>query len=104
MTPNRTIAEIVARDLCIGCGLCEALTGGRVEMVMTPAGPLRPSPGGPVHAHRGGDAGVRLPRCGGRARVELGCNSDLVWGAYRSMARAWAGHPDVRHESATAEC
>ena len=40
---ERSIAEIVANDLCVGCGLCEALTGGRVKMVMTPAGSLRPS-------------------------------------------------------------
>jgi len=45
MTSNAesSIAEIVANDLCVGCGLCEALTGGRVKMVMTPAGSLRPS-------------------------------------------------------------
>ena len=40
---GRSIAKIVADDLCVGCGLCEALTGGRVKMVMTPAGSLRPS-------------------------------------------------------------
>ena len=101
MTPNRTIAEIVARDLCIGCGLCEALTGGRVEMIMTPAGSLRPSP---VDRFTPTEEATLVSACPGavaEARVELGCNSDLVWGAYRSMARAWAGHPDVRHESAT---
>ncbi len=40
-TRSNSIAEIVANDLCIGCGLCEAVTGGRVAMVMTPAGKAR---------------------------------------------------------------
>ena len=41
---ERSIAAIVANDLCVGCGLCEALTGGRVKMVMTPAGSLSLDP------------------------------------------------------------
>ncbi|MXZ98455.1 MAG: hypothetical protein F4Z23_05380, partial [Acidimicrobiaceae bacterium] len=35
------------------------------------------------------------------ARVEAGCKSDPVWGAYRTMARAWAAHSKVRYEGAT---
>ena len=44
--PDRlaSVAEVVARDLCVGCGLCEAVTGGRVSMASTPAGSLRPAP------------------------------------------------------------
>ena len=101
MTVTRTIAEIVARDLCIGCGLCEALTGGRVEMVMTPAGSLRPSP---VDGFTPTEEATLVSACPGavaEARVDLGFDSDPVWGAYRYMARAWAGHRDVRHEGAT---
>ena len=101
MTVTRAIAEIVARDLCIGCGLCEALTGGRVEMVMTSAGSLRPSP---VDGFTPTEEATLVSACPGavaEARVEAGFHSDPVWGAYRSMARAWAGHRDVRHEGAT---
>ena len=39
-----SIAEVVASGLCIGCGLCETVTQGRIPMVMTPAGSLRPTP------------------------------------------------------------
>ncbi|MYH97096.1 MAG: hypothetical protein F4129_11405, partial [Acidimicrobiia bacterium] len=39
-----SVAEVVARDLCVGCGLCEAITGGRVSMAATPTGSLRPAP------------------------------------------------------------
>ena len=101
MTRARTIAKIVADDMCIGCGLCEAVTGGRVKMVMTPAGSLRPSP---VDGFTPDEEGRLVAACPGavaEARVEAGCKSDPVWGAYRSMARAWAAHPDVRYEAAT---
>ena len=101
MTRTRTIAEIVASDLCIGCGLCEALTGGRVKMAMTGAGSLRPSP---VDGFTPAEEAQLVAACPGavaEARVEAGCKSDPVWGAYRSMARAWAGHPEVRYEGAT---
>ena len=101
MSPSRTIAQIVATDMCIGCGLCEALTGGRVKMVMTPAGSLRPSP---LDGFTPTEEEALVSACPGaaaEARVEPGGHSDPVWGAYRSMARAWAGHPGVRHEGAT---
>jgi hypothetical protein len=39
-----SIAEVVASGLCIDCGLCETVTRGRIPMVMTPAGSLRPTP------------------------------------------------------------
>ena len=101
LTVTRTIAAIVAHDLCIGCGLCEALTGGRVKMAMTPAGSLRPSP---VDGFTPAEEAQLVAACPGavaEARVEVGCRSDPVWGAYRSMARAWAAHPDVRYRGAT---
>ena len=98
---TRTIAEIVTNDMCIGCGLGEALTGGRVRMAMTAAGSLRPSP---VDGFTPAEEAQLVAACPGavaEARVEAGCRFDPVWGAYRSMARAWAAHPDVRHEGAT---
>ena len=99
--PARSIAAIVASDLCIGCGLCEAVTGGRVAMVMTPAGSLRPSPPDGFTPAEEATLVSACPGAVAEARIEPGCESDPVWGAYRSMARAWAGHPDVRHEGAT---
>ena len=97
----RTIAEIVARDLCIGCGLCEAVTGGRVKMAMTRRGSLRPVPADGFTPAEEATLVAACPGAVGEARVEPGCRSDPVWGAYRSMVRAWAGHPDVRFKAAT---
>ena len=101
MTATRTIAEIVARDLCIGCGLCEAVTRGRVRMVITSAGSLRPSPADGFTPTEEATLVSACPGAVAEARVEDGFDSDPVWGAYRYMARAWAGHRDVRHEAAT---
>ena len=101
MTPARTIAEIVASDMCIGCGLCEALTGGRVRMAMTPAGSLRPSPADGFTPAEEAQLVAACPGAAAEARPSNGPLTDPVWGAYRYMARAWAGHPDVRHEGAT---
>ncbi len=101
MTRTRSIAEIVASDLCIGCGLCEALTGGRVKMAMTPAGSLRPSP---VDGFTPAEEAQLVDACPGavaEARTDASPRSDVVWGRYRTMSRAWAGHPEVRYEGAT---
>ena len=97
----RTIAQIVVNDLCIGCGLCEAVTGGRVKMVMTPVGSLRPSPADRFTPDEEAQLVSACPGAVAEARVEAGCRSDPVWGAYRYMARAWASQPDVRFEAAT---
>ena len=101
MTPKRTIAQIVATDMCIGCGLCEALTGGRVRMVMTPAGSLRPSSTDQFTPQEEAALVSACPGAVAEARAEPGCRCDPVWGAYRSMARAWAGRARVRYEGAT---
>ena len=98
---KRTIAEVVATDMCIGCGLCEALTAGRVQMVMTPAGSLRPSP---ADGFTPDEEAVLVSVCPGavaEARACDGTDPDPMWGAYRSMAQAWAGRAGVRYEGAT---
>ena len=101
MTRTRSIAEIVATDLCIGCGLCEALTGGRVKMAMTPAGSLRPSPVDGFTPTEEAQLVAACPGAVAEARTDASPHSDPVWGAYRYMARAWAGRPEVRYEGAT---
>ena len=98
---ERSIAEIVANDLCVGCGLCEALTGGRVKMVMTPAGSLRPSSTDAFTRREEAQLVAACPGAVAEARVEDGIHIDPVWGANRWMAYAWAGRPDTRHRGAT---
>ncbi|MDJ0770435.1 MAG: Coenzyme F420 hydrogenase/dehydrogenase, beta subunit C-terminal domain [Ilumatobacter sp.] len=96
-----TIADIVGSDLCIGCGLCEAVTGGRVRMELTGAGSLRPVP---LDGFRSEEEVQLVTACPGivaSPRAEPGQPVDDVWGSYRSMSYAWAGDPDVRFRAAT---
>ena len=97
----RSISEVVANDLCIGCRLCEALTGGKVAMVMTPVGSLRPSPTDAFTPHEETQLMASCPGAVAQARAEDGIAVDPVWGAHRWMSYAWAGQPDTRHRAAT---
>lgn len=97
-----TVAEIVANDLCVGCGLCEAVSGGRSRMRMTRNGSLRPAP---VDAFSKDEEAKIIRGCPGvvaEARAEHQLPLDPVWGHHGTMRYAWAADPKVRFESATA--
>ncbi|MCP5028980.1 MAG: hypothetical protein GY929_22120 [Actinomycetia bacterium] len=96
-----TVAEVIAADLCIGCGLCEGVTGGRASMTMTAGGGLRPEP---VDGFTAAEEGVIVSACPGvvaEARPDAGAAVDPIWGAHRARFRAWAADPEVRHRAAT---
>lgn len=98
---NRTIADVVRADLCIGCGLCESVTNGRVRMAMTDRGSLRPAP---LDGFTPDEERALVAACPGvvaEARTGPGAAVDEVWGGHRSMAMAWAGDPEVRFRAAT---
>jgi coenzyme F420 hydrogenase subunit beta len=101
MTTPSTLGEVVRSDLCIGCGLCESVTGGRVSMTMTPAGSLRPMP---LDGFTDDEERAVLAACPGvvaEARDDGAPHHHQVWGGYRTMVMAWAGDPDVRFRSST---
>ncbi len=101
MKTAKRIGEIVSNGLCIGCGLCEALTNGRVKMKMTQNGSLRPTPLANMTAK---EAKTILNCCPG-VRVEPKHQNqphdDLIWGNYDSMQLSWAKDPDIRFRAAT---
>ena len=97
----QSIAEVVTGGLCVGCGLCEAVTGGRVRMTMTSYGTLRPTP---ADAFTPEEEAQLLAACPGvvvEPRVEPGLQTDPIWGSFSSMRYAWAGDPEVRFRAAT---
>lgn len=96
-----SVAEVVGNGLCIGCGLCEAVTGGRVAMAMTDAGSLRPQPSDGFTADEEAQIMSACPGVVAQARPLTEANLDPVWGAYSEMRYAWAAHPEVRFEAAT---
>ncbi|MEM7431542.1 MAG: Coenzyme F420 hydrogenase/dehydrogenase, beta subunit C-terminal domain [Pseudomonadota bacterium] len=97
-----SIAEVVASGLCIGCGLCEALSGGRATMTMTDYGALRPNP---VDTFTASEEAELLAVCPGvrvEPRQEAASAVDAIWGGVLDMRYAWSGDADVRHRGATA--
>ena len=97
----KSIAEVVKSGLCIGCGLCEAVTGGRVRMAMTPYGSLRPTPANAFTAEEEKQLLAACPGVAVEPRGERGQIVDPVWGAYSTMRFAWAGDPETRFRAAT---
>ncbi len=97
-----TVAEIVANDMCVGCGLCEAVSEGRVQMVMTPSGSLRPAP---LDAFSAAEEQKVIDCCPGvvaEARAAADFPLDPIWGHHGTMRYAWAADAEVRFEAATA--
>jgi len=91
-----SVSEVVKSGLCIGCGLCEAATGGRVPMAMTDYGSLRPSR---LDAFTRDEESLILSACPGvtvEPRLESMPQQDPVWGAFSDMRLAWAGDTEIR--------
>lgn len=102
MTTTATcIAEVVKSGLCIGCGLCEAVTGGRVQMTMTAYGSLRPTPVDTFSTREEARLVAACPGIVAQPRVESEGKPDPVWGVFTSMRYAWAGDPEIRFRAAS---
>jgi coenzyme F420 hydrogenase subunit beta len=101
MRTAKSIAEVVASGLCIGCGLCEAVTQGRVTMVEKQSGSIRPFP---LNEFSDDEEALLLSACPGvkvEPRNENMPNDNAVWGNYSTLAYAWAGNADIRFQAAT---
>lgn len=91
-----SISEVVQSGLCIGCGLCEAVTRGRIPMAMTDYGSLRPSR---LDGFTPDEEFRILAACPGvtvEPRLENVPQQDSVWGAFSDIRLAWAGDPEIR--------
>lgn len=95
------ISDVIKSGMCIGCGLCEAVTQGRIKMTMTDYGSLRPSS---VETMSEQENQKLLAACPGRvaqSRQQTSEAHDEIWGAYSTMRYAWAHDGEVRYKSAT---
>lgn len=105
VSPVERFAAIAEQGLCIGCGICEPLAGNdRIRMVNS-GGTLRPSCIGDLDD----DVVDRIyDVCPGTRTdglpehlISRSTTVDPVWGPWRSMVRAWAADPAVRHAGST---
>ena len=96
-----TVEQVVRADLCIGCGLCESVTGGRMAMMMTSRGSLRPASTDRFTADEERAILAACPGVVAEAREVGATRHDPVWGGHRSIDTAWAADPTVRFRSST---
>jgi len=99
--------KIIDDGLCISCGLCEAIAGSdKLSMHKGSDGELRPV----IHKKLSETLvdkiydlcpGTRIDGLPTSLSKEA-AQHDPVWGDYHDMVLAWAGHPNVRFEGATA--
>jgi coenzyme F420 hydrogenase subunit beta len=98
--PN-SVSEVVKTGLCIGCGLCEAMTNGRVNMQMTDQGSLRPSS---LDDYPADESAAILAVCPGatvEAKKREGAAFDNIWGSYSKMQYGWATNSELRFKAST---
>ena len=88
----RPLSDILRYDLCIGCGLCEAVDP-RCRMELSERGFYRPAP-----VPTASECTERLWRlCPGVCVQSEGRSNTKAWGSVVSVANAWARDKEVRH-------
>jgi len=105
-TPEDRLYRIVRDAMCIGCGLCQSVSGaGVVSIRKVENGYLRPVVTGAL-THEIADRiyetcpATRLDGLPQRL-IDPGTNTDIVWGNYRQIVRAHASDSQVRFQGST---
>jgi coenzyme F420 hydrogenase subunit beta len=107
MSAKFTSTDDIVRDgLCIGCGLCAAVTGPeKIQMNWTQEGRLRPieqSKPSPAHLAEIQSTCPGLVSAGlTKNEAANGAECDTVWGYLSDCFITWAGDKRVRYESST---
>lgn len=100
MNNSISVKAIVDAGLCIGCGLCEALSQ-QVTMQTDHHGSLRPFP---LDGFSAAEEALCTSVCPGiriKSPAAEQSVSDPVWGYYLSMQYAWATDASTRHIGST---
>jgi len=106
MTQINNLEDIVKNGLCIGCGLCQSITGkDSIEILMSSKGRLEPKE---VKKISSDTFNKILNVCPGiiveglpKEQVDIKAKHDLVWGYYLSLCYAWSTDDKIRFESST---
>jgi coenzyme F420 hydrogenase subunit beta len=93
----KKVQDIIKNDLCLGCGLCEAILGmEKCKMVISEKGFYLPEFLSPVSMK---DNDLILNACPG-IHIE-GDNHKGIWGNIQSVTESWATDQVLRKKSAT---
>ena len=106
MTKINNLSDIVNNGLCIGCGLCQSITGkDSIEISMSSKGRLEPHELKKIPSEKFNKI---LNVCPGviveglpKEQVDTKAKHDLVWGYYLSLFYAWSTDEKIRFESST---
>ena len=106
MTQINKLSDIVDNGLCIGCGLCQSITGkDSIEITMSPKGRLEPKELKKISSDTFNKI---LNVCPGviveglpKEQVDTKAKHNLVWGYYLSLFYAWSTDKKIRFESST---
>ncbi len=106
MNQINNLNDIVKNGLCIGCGLCQGITGkDSIEISMSSKGRLEPREVKKISSEAFNKI---LNVCPGviveglpKEYVDVKAKHDLVWGYYLSLCYAWSTDNKIRFESST---
>jgi coenzyme F420 hydrogenase subunit beta len=106
MAQINNLSDIIKKGLCIGCGLCQSITGkDYIEISMSSKGRLEPKE---VKKITSETFNKILNVCPGviveglpKEQVNAETKNDLVWGYYLSLFYAWSTENKIRFESST---
>ena len=106
MTSINKLSDIVDNGLCIGCGLCQSITGkDSIEILMSSKGRLEPKEISQISPEIFDKI---LKVCPGviveglpKEQVDINTRHNLVWGYYLSLCYAWSTDNKIRFESST---
>jgi len=106
MTSINNLSDIVNNGLCIGCGLCQSITGkDKIEISMSDKGRLEPKEIGKISPEIfqkilnvcPGTIVEGLPK----KEISHESKHNLVWGYYLSLCYSWSTDKKIRFESST---
>ena len=106
MTQINNLENIVNNGLCIGCGLCQSITGkDYIKISMSSKGRLEPKEIKKISSEKFNKI---LNVCPGviveglpKKLVDKKAKYDLLWGYYLSLFYAWSTDKKIRYESST---
>jgi len=106
VTEINNLEDIVKNGLCIGCGICQSITGkNSIEISMSSKGRLEPKEVKKIPSETFNKI---LNVCPGviveglpKEQVDIEAEDDLVWGYYLSLFYAWSADKKIRFESST---
>ena len=106
MTEINNLENIVNNGLCIGCGLCQSITGkDYIKISMSSKGRLEPKEIKKISSEKFNKI---LNVCPGviveglpKKLVDKKAKYDLLWGYYLSLFYAWSTDKKIRYESST---